>query len=328
MTNSALTVAVALCTHNGAKYLRGQLESILAQGRRPDEIVVSDDASTDDTELIVREALGDAAALGISAKYLGGGPRLGVTANFERAIAACGTDVVVLCDQDDVWHPSRISGAVDAFERSGALLFRHENARLVDERGTPLGLSLFEALGVTRSDRDRINRGDAFAAYLRRNLATGATVSFRRSLFDRAAPLPGEWVHDEWLAMIAAATGRVEVSADISVDYRQHGSNVIGVAAPTLRYKFRRMLATAPDRNAILAARARVLADRLAGMDGIATGMLAAAEAKARFEAERAGLPRPRFRRIAGILRANRVGRYRRFASQGALDMLRDFVKG
>ena len=320
------TLAVAIGTYNGARFVGEQLDSILDQSRLPDLIVVADDGSTDDTSAIVADRLETARAAGIRTLAVPPGGRLGVTANFARAIEACDTDLVVLCDQDDVWATGRLDAIVAAFDSVPDTVFRHENARLVDAEGHPIGLTLFDALGVGERELSRIREGDAFSVYLRRNLATGATVTFRRELFDRAAPLPGEWVHDEWLAVVASVTGTVSVDASATIDYRQHGNNVIGIVRPTLRHRLRRMLATSATRNAELAVRARVLADRIASLTDDAS-VIDAARDKADFEAARAAMPRMRALRVAPIIRAARGGRYPRFASQGHLDMLRDLLR-
>jgi hypothetical protein len=330
----ALTCAVALGTYNGARFLGEQLTSILRQDRLPDEIVVSDDRSSDGTVEIAEALLMAAREAGIRVVLLRNPENVGVTANFAAAIAECTADVVVLSDQDDVWHPDHLSSALRAFEEDPSLDLRHADARLVDSEGSPLGRSLFESLTVAEDELARIEGGDAFSVYLRRNLATGATMSFRRRLVGRALPFPAEWVHDEWLAMMAAATGHVAVSRTATVDYRQHGANEIGVAAPTLRYRVGRMLATTAERNRLLAVRSTVLAERLADRADVPAEVLAAARAKAAFETRRAALPRSRPARLVGILRADRSrygavgGGYARFASQGRLDMVRDLLLG
>jgi glycosyltransferase involved in cell wall biosynthesis len=330
-----VTVSVALCTYNGERFLERQLGSILDGTTLPNEIVVADDGSTDGTAAIVRTMLASAEQRGITVRFLDDGGHLGVTANFARAIAACSSDVIVLSDQDDIWHQDRLRDVVATFEARPRLLLQHADARLIDASDAPLDLTLFEALGVTADDRATINSGDGFARYLRRNLATGATVAFRRILFVVASPLPTEWVHDEWLAIIAAASGEVDVRNAQVIDYRQHGSNEIGVAAPTLRYKIQRMLSTSAERNAALARRSAVLAERLAAMPAVSTAHRDAAATKARFEGARAALPVGRAARAASIMAANRIGRrslgapggYATYASQGRLDMVRDLVQ-
>ncbi|HEV7948757.1 MAG TPA: glycosyltransferase [Glaciihabitans sp.] len=328
----SVTSSVALGTYNGAQYVGEQLASILGGSVLPTEIVVSDDGSTDTTLTEVREALREAERRGIRTQIIEGRAG-GVTANFARAIAACSSEVVVLCDQDDRWHTSRLASALHAFEADATLLFQHANAALVDGAGSDLDLTLFEALSVRPEDRERINAGEAFEVYLRRNLATGATVAFRRSLLEAAAPLPAEWVHDEWLAMIAAALGSgtgastVAVTDAVLIDYRQHGSNQIGVAKPTLLYRIQRMLGTDPNRNRLLATRSRILAKKLAELDGVSAERRELAEAKARFELHRATMPPGHLARIPAVWRASRGGGYQRFASQGSLDILRDLLQ-
>ena len=321
----APTVSIALCTFNGGEFLVEQLGSILAQHSLPDEIVLSDDGSTDGTIGLLEAFRDRAAVAGIPTTVLRKDAPAGVTANFARAIAACTGDLVILCDQDDVWLPERISRARAAFAGDPALLLLHGDARLVDAHGAPLGTSLFAALGVRGEDLAAINGGAGFDRYLRRNLATGATLTLRRTLFDVAAPIPAEWVHDEWLAIVAAATGRVAATGEQLVDYRQHGQNQIGVRAPTLAYRIRRMLGAAPDRNLVLARRSVLLSDRLATLAGVVPAVREAAAGKSAFEAARAAMPRLRIARIPRILAL--VGGYPRFASQGRLDMLRDLLR-
>lgn len=336
-SSSALTSAVALCTYNGERFLRIQLDSILAGDTLPTEIVIADDGSTDSTLQVVEAWAPRARELGIRVEVIAG-TNVGVTANFARAIGATSSDIVVLSDQDDAWHPPRLHKALEAFQGDDTLLLHHGNARLVDQNGDELGLTLFDGLAVSEAEVSGINGGGAFDVYLRRNVATGATVAFRRALFARAAPLPEGWLHDEWLAIIAAATGTVRVTEQTLIDYRQHGSNVVGVEEPTLAYKVRRMLATSPERNVQLAERARVLAERLASMpavtgaasgeaEGVPQALRDAARAKARFEGIRATLPAARILRLPTVLRAARGGGYQRFASQGLLDIARDLLQ-
>jgi glycosyltransferase involved in cell wall biosynthesis len=314
-------ISVALCTHNGERYLEAQLRSILDGTRVPDEIVVSDDASTDATLEVARTVLGSA---GVAHRILENSRALGVTANFEQAVRATTGDVIVLSDQDDVWHPARLGRIATELSTAGVVL-RHSDARLIDDRGDALGTTLFARLRVRKDEIAAIGTGRAFETYLRRNLATGATTAFRRELLDDALPFPAEWVHDEWLAILAAARDAVRLVRDPEVDYRLHGTNQIGVAEPTLRYRIARVLGDSGDRAALLARRSDVLAERLA-----ARGLpeqAATAAAKARFEGRRSRLPAVKIARVPGILRGVVSGDYRRFASQRSLDAVRDLFR-
>jgi glycosyltransferase involved in cell wall biosynthesis len=319
------TVSVALCTYNGARYVEEQVRSILGQDYAPLELVVSDDGSTDDTLALVRAVVAEAKS-DIPLRVISGGPRLGVTLNFERAVAACQGDLIALSDQDDVWRADRLSTVVPLFEHDADLLLVNSDARLVDAGGVPFGAGLFASLGLRRGERLQISEGRAFDALIRRNLVTGAATLFRRTLLQWARPFPPEWVHDEWLGLVAAAMGRVELSSEQLIDYRQHANNQIGVAERTVRYRVGKVLEPRGDRYVRLAARWRILADRL---DGLATepSNTSLADGKVAFEVARAGLPAGRFARLRPVLREYRKGSYARFSSQGTLDVVRDIIQ-
>jgi glycosyltransferase involved in cell wall biosynthesis len=321
-----LTVSVALCTYNGARFVERQLRSIFAQDLPPAEVIVSDDGSTDDTIARVRAVFAEHRDSAVALRLIEGDRPLGVTRNFERAVSACTGDLIALSDQDDVWHHDRLSAVVPLFEADPTLLVSHGDARLVDERGEPLGVGLLEALTVGVQEHADIRAGRAFSVYVRRNLATGATMLFRRSLLDVALPFPGEWVHDEWLAIIASASGTITLIDDALIDYRQHGENQIGVKKPTLGYRIRRMLAPRGDRYTALSARAEVLSARLATLV-VAPELLQLARDKARFERLRAGYPAARPRRLLPVFREYRAGSYARLSSQGNVDVLRDLLQ-
>ena len=95
-------ISVCIATYNGGKYIRQQIESILPQLDATDEIIISDDGSTDDTLLQI-EAL--SSSLVRVYKHTN---RLGYTRNFERALTYAKGDVIFLCDQDDIWLPNKV----------------------------------------------------------------------------------------------------------------------------------------------------------------------------------------------------------------------------
>ncbi len=323
----AARVSVALCTYNGAAFIDEQLASIAAQGALVAEIVVADDGSSDDTLARVRafgQSLLDTGST-IELRLLDGPGGHGVTKNFERAVAACRHELIALSDQDDRWLPGRLALQVQEFDARPQLLLLSADARLVDAAGQPLGATLLQTLEVTEQVRDEFGR-HPFDTLLRRNLVTGATVVFRRELLTLALPFPAAWVHDEWLAIMAAARGQITLLAQPVVDYRQHGNNQIGVRAPTLANKIRRVLQPRGERNRELAVRSGILADKLAEA-GLDAADARAAVQKAAFERARAALPAARWRRPPGVLRLLQSGGYRRYASQGRTDVLRDLFQ-
>jgi glycosyltransferase involved in cell wall biosynthesis len=326
--SAAASVSVALCTYNGERFIAEQLRSILSQSERIAEIVVADDGSTDATLEIVRSVAAAAQAEGIvvEIRILDGPGGNGVTKNFERAVLACRSELIALSDQDDVWRPDRLALQLAEFDSRADLSLLFGDARLVDETGTALGSTLFDTLEVTDAARAALHQGEALGLLLRRNIVTGATVLFRRSLLHAAVPFPAEWIHDEWLAIIASATGRVDLIDQELTDYRQHGSNEIGVRAPTFGNKVRRVLQPRGSRNRDLAVRARLLAERFVALQ-LEVALVQVARGKADFELFRADLSPSRIRRVIPVLRRAATGDYERYASQGRTDVLRDLFQ-
>src|ERR1700728_4505611 len=105
-------ISVALCTYNGERFLRHQLESIQQQTRLPDELVVCDDRSTDQTLAIVRELAGTVSfPVVIDQNH----ETLGSARNFEKAIRLCTGDLIALSDQYDIWYPNRLQRSDQEF---------------------------------------------------------------------------------------------------------------------------------------------------------------------------------------------------------------------
>ncbi|KGJ72198.1 hypothetical protein GY21_17040 [Cryobacterium roopkundense] len=319
------TVSVALCTHNGDAFLRSQLESILNQTRVPDEIVISDDASTDATLAVAAEVLGD--RVNPSLIVLHNATALGVTSNFAQALAACSGDLLTLCDQDDVWDPTKIERMIAEFEARPNLLLLHTDARIVGSTGQPTGESLFGTLRVSIDEKRSVHGGDAYKVLLRRNIVTGATAMLRRELFERAGSFPSSWVHDEWLAMVAAVSGEMDLLETSLIDYRQHGTNEIGVSTLTLHTGFGRLRTSRSARNARLFNRARSLAEWIAspGFE-VPNQVSRRIIEKLEHERVRSALPVGRARRLRPVLAEWGTGRYSNYGL-GLQDVLRDLVQ-
>ena len=177
----AQRISVVLCTHNGAAYLREQVISILRED--PFELVLGDDASSDDSVAIVEDLVAVHRDAGGSTQLVlrRHVPALGVVANFADGLAHARGELVALSDQDDIWHEGKLATLAAAFDADPELLLVHTDARLVDAAGAPTGLTLLQALEATPGERAGLERGDAFATLLRRNLVTGATVMLRRA---------------------------------------------------------------------------------------------------------------------------------------------------
>lgn len=214
-----------MATYNGAKFLAEQLDSILSQTRLPDEIVICDDGSTDETETIVRAR---AAVSACPIRFERNPERLGYARNFLRAASLCGGDIIAFCDQDDWWHPSKLERAARPFADPDVLLVYH-NVTVVDERGRALDL-LYDA----SAERAAL----ALQPLAPWHHSYGLVQLFRSSLrqfnplWDRsvnhivqaAEPVS----HDQWYFFLAQVLGRVVFLDDVLGSYRQHGGNAVG----------------------------------------------------------------------------------------------------
>lgn len=326
-----MRISVALCTHNGAAYVREQVTSILTQSRPVSEIVVSDDASSDGTVSLIERTVADWRAEGrrtpLALRVLRNEQPLGVTANFEQALAACTGELVALSDQDDRWRPRKIETMATSFEARPNLSLLFSDASMISGAGDRMGMTLFETLGVTAWERAEVHAGHAFEVLLRRNIVTGATVVLRRDLVGRAAPFPREWVHDEWLAVVAAATGEVDFLEQPLIDYRQHGSNQIGATVLTGTGRLARLRTPRTGRNERLLARAARLAERIGSFRPEPDPpRIDHAADKLEHEKVRTALPPARLARVPGVLREWRTGRYGS-CGLGGQDVLRDLVQ-
>jgi hypothetical protein len=233
--------------------------------------------------------------------------------------------LIALSDQDDIWHPEKLARMAAAFDERSGLLLLHSDARLVDAQGVPIGGTLLQSLVMTPRIRSEVHRGRAADALLRRNFVTGATVTIRRSLLERALPIPAGWLHDEWLGMAAAALGGLDVLEEALIDYRQHGGNEIGARVLGVTGRARRMTEPRAGRNARLLERAEQLPERLADLD-VHPAFVTAARAKLVHERMRSALPSARIRRVPAVTRATLRGDYSRFGRGGA-DAVRDLIQ-
>ena len=326
MSNSTLGVSVALCTHNGEAFIVDQVRSILEQSPPPREIVLSDDASSDST---IQRAVDTVAEHGPSVELvvMRNLEPLGVTRNFEQAVLACRFELIALSDQDDVWSPEKLARMTPRFEQDQHLQLLFSDARLVGASGETLGTTLFQALEFADRARRAVHKGNAFSVLLRRNVVTGATILVRRDFARAVAPFPAGWIHDEWIAMVAAIVGRLDVLEEPLVDYRQHGGNKIGASRLSIAAKFARIVEPGFDRNRRLLDRTTDLAARLPSLPGrIPVERTLAVQEKLQHELMRSRLSSRRLARVAPVFRELSTGRYSRFG-RGHLDAARDLLQ-
>ena len=233
--------------------LERQLESLRAQ-TRPDWIcVISDDASGPEASAALERLTEGDPRFHVHRAA----ERAGAYGNFARALALVPPDAryVALCDQDDRWYEHKLETLIGAL---GDAEMAFSDMRLTRPDGTAISDTYWTA---------RLPNHDSFASLLLGNSVSGAAALFRRELLDRALPLPprvGNLYHDHWLALVAAATGRIAYVDRPLYDYVQHADAVIGHAGANVGVDGGplRRLAGAPRAAAGAPAR-RVAADLL-----------------------------------------------------------------
>lgn len=214
-----MKVSVAMATYNGMMYLEEQMDSILSQLIQEDELIVSDDGSTDGT----REFLEALCAREARVRLLDG-PRRGVIANFENALSACTGDGIFLADQDDVWRPDKRARVVDTFQKTGAVLVMHD-AAITDEHGITVHPSFFTWRG-TRT---------GLIKNLWKNSYIGCCMAFSKALLPHILPMPeGIAMHDQWIGLQAERHGKVVLLDTPLLAYRRHGGNATADGHGTL----------------------------------------------------------------------------------------------
>jgi glycosyltransferase involved in cell wall biosynthesis len=204
-------LSVCMATCNGSLFIREQLESILLQLGPDDELIVSDDASTDDTLKIVGSYRDS------RIKILSGNVFHRPALNFEHALRHTNGQILVLSDQDDVWLPGRLELIHDLLdkeiERVSLIMMDGE---IVDAGGNSMGKSIFTT--------NRVGRGILKNIY--DNTYTGCCIAFTRPLLRIALPFPERIpMHDMWLGILAEIFGRVQVVPIKTILYRRHAAN-------------------------------------------------------------------------------------------------------
>lgn len=208
--NSGL-VSIPLCTYNGERYLRQQLESLLSQTHAMIEIIAVDDCSSDGTAAILHEFSERDRRL----RVLVNPSNVGFKQNFEFALSLCVGEYVAPCDQDDIWMPDKLHSLLNIID-SYALAYC--DSELIDTYGASLDQRLSDFMFMsTTSDT---------VAFALQNCVSGHAMLFRRSLLDRALPIPELFFHDWWLAAVAACNGGIVFSGNAKVRYRRHVASV------------------------------------------------------------------------------------------------------
>lgn len=233
--------SIALCTYKGRRFLRQQLDSLVAQSRPPDELVIVDDNSPDGTVEIAKEF---AQTAPFATRVIRNETNVGAAQNFARALEECRHPIVFFSDQDDVWLNQKVERFLGAFA-SEAVVAVASDARVTNVTLEPKGSTLWQSMGF-KTDPDRLSQSALLDYLLRRgNFIAGMSLAVRKDFALAQLPLPRGWLHDGWLSLVAAVRSGLKLLNEELALYRQHDANVVGVPSFS-KLQFGRLLASAP----------------------------------------------------------------------------------
>lgn len=202
-----MNISVAMATYNGEKFIKEQLDSILDDISIDDEIIISDDGSTDATLDIINQYM-----IHYPNIFLYKGPCKGVFSNFENSISSCTKDIICLSDQDDIWIKGKKNKLLKIFEDENIELILH-NATMFDSNGDSL--------------QGYVRKRDGVFINLVKNCYWGCCMAFRKKFISKYLPFGFEGVaHDQLIGLLAEKEKCCYFLDDILTKHRIHGNNV------------------------------------------------------------------------------------------------------
>jgi glycosyltransferase involved in cell wall biosynthesis len=206
-------VSIALCTYNGEKYLRQQLDSLLAQSYSNLEIIIVDDASIDGTIALLKQYQGDNSNI----KLVLNEQNIGFNQNFKKAIELCTANLIAIADQDDIWESEKISLLVDNIGDN--LLLYHDSA-YIDQEGN--------LTGKNTTSHHRFVSGNCAENLIYYNCISGHACLIKKELLSLTPEFDPAFYYDWWLAYTAACTGKINFITQKLVRHRKHSASSTG----------------------------------------------------------------------------------------------------
>lgn len=231
-----MKLSIAMTTYNGEKYIEKQLTTILNQSRQADEVIISDDHSTDDTARLVKNFIEYHQLEHWSFQRNQGAK--GFIGNFFNAIKQTSGDIIFLCDQDDEWAENKLECMEQTMLKNTEIKALNTAVRLIDEKGSPLhlrqkrGYCNENILHQTVSEDEL--RQFPFAFLVKTNISPGCTMCFTRQLKEEFLKYETQCVqakfpHDWFLNLLASVDNGTYFLNSNFTYYRMHENNTIGV---------------------------------------------------------------------------------------------------
>lgn len=208
-------VSIALCTYNGDKFLREQLDSILNQTYQDFELIIVDDGSSDFTIQIVLEYMNKSNKISLYQNE----NNIGFIKNFEKAISLCSGDYIFLADQDDIWLSNKIEFFLKEIKNNVLI---YSDAILIDREGNSKNEMLIYPKNLISGSNNK--------AFLFDNCISGNTMMFKKELINYILPIPDNIsFHDVWIAFVASTYGKITYTKTPLTLYRRYSEQITSV---------------------------------------------------------------------------------------------------
>ena len=208
-----VTVSVAMASYNGEKYITEQLESILAQTYPAHEIIISDDASQDETLNILDRFQKKYSNIRLYKNT----QTTGLNNNFERVVRKCKGHVIALCDQDNIWEPNKLEKMISRLKNH---ILIYSDSLIVNSDNKPIKR-------LSESKKYKFTCAVTPKEFYFYNAVFGHNTLFQRDLLKDALPFPKDGLnYDGWLPFVASCVGTIDYLDEPLVRYRLHSGNL------------------------------------------------------------------------------------------------------
>lgn len=206
-------VSIAMCSYNGERFIKEQLNSILNQTYKNIELIIVDDGSKDKTLEIVEEYVKKDNRI----KFFKNDKNLGFVKNFEKSISLCSGDYIALADQDDIWKKDKLEVFLKEIKDNTLI---YSDAILIDKESKETGKQLIRPAGNLVS-------GKCNKAFIYYNCVSGNTLMFKKELIKHILPIPEKITfHDIWIAFVASTIGEITFTQESYTFYRRYDEQV------------------------------------------------------------------------------------------------------
>ncbi len=221
-------ISVAVTTYNGEKYIEKQLQSILQQSLPVDEIIISDDGSTDQTVSVIRRVIAQNKTK-TSIRLRQNASNVGYTENYYLTIRETAGEYIFLADQDDIWHTDKVKKTIQIMNQNKCVAIC-TNFSLIDQNDAPISdETQFQTSPFLQKISCKELTPISFDQLVYGNVAQGCTYCFTRQVCDAYLKIHSPYlIHDHQILFIATLVGSVYFYNEKLIKYRIHAGNAIG----------------------------------------------------------------------------------------------------